>query len=79
MILQFKFLALELTDSKLLEKFGTLRTQDNFNKEVPVVEPSPEIEDKESSATRSLSLPERGNKIRIHWKNLSYEPILPSL
>lgn len=43
MILQFKALVMELRNSKLLEKFGTRRTEDDFDKEVQLIEPFTEI------------------------------------
>lgn len=55
-----KTLVILLTKSKLVEKLGTQRTEDKEREEEQWMEPLPEIEDKEPSATRTLSLPEQG-------------------
>lgn len=40
-----------LTERKLLEEFGTWKAEDNINEEVQLIEPFPEIKDKQPSAT----------------------------
>lgn len=57
MILPFKSLVIELTDSKLLDY--------DFNKEVQLSESFLEIKDKEPHVTRTLSLLKARNKIRF--------------
>lgn len=51
---------MELTNSRLLEKFGTWRTEDTYNNEVQLIEHFPETEDKEPSTTQTLSLDKYG-------------------
>lgn len=49
---------MDLTYCKLLKKFGTKRTYDNFNEKVQQIEHFLEIEDKEPTDIRTVSLHE---------------------
>lgn len=74
--LQFNSLVMELTDNKFLEKFGTWRTKDDFNRGAANCTFFPK-----SRITNHLLLGfylglSLENKLRIQWTNMSYELML---
>lgn len=58
--LPFKYLVIELIDRRLVKKLGTWRIEDNVSVGGQWIEPFLDIEEKEPSAIRNLSLREEG-------------------
>lgn len=71
---QFKDLVIHYSDNKSAEKAGTCRTEDKYIVGEQTMEPLPDTEASDPSATDILSLPEDGVYAVKIQMNRSYVP-----